>query len=68
MGKIRKTRPGRVKKNESVEDTSLEEEIPIDSKENAIQTCMDQLQVRSLLTFHLIYWYFVYTMSSTFVI
>ncbi|KOB71817.1 71 kDa protein [Operophtera brumata] len=44
MGKIRKPRPGRAKRNEPVEDTSQEEEIPIDSKENAIQTVMDQLQ------------------------
>lgn len=49
MGKIRKPRPGRAKRNESVEDTNQEEEIPIDSKENAIQTVMDQLQVRNCI-------------------
>ncbi|XP_045501868.1 HEAT repeat-containing protein 3 [Colias croceus] len=42
MGKIRKRRPNKSQPPES--DETFEEELQIDSKENAIQTIIDQLQ------------------------
>lgn len=46
MGKVRKTKPSRVRRSEPVDNTSDEEEqLPVDSKENALQTILDQLQV-----------------------
>lgn len=69
MGKIRKPRPSRAKKHVVVENSDEEEEqIPIDTKENAIQTILDQLQVRNctliifiridcfILLLHLLLW------------
>ncbi|XP_026732273.1 HEAT repeat-containing protein 3 [Trichoplusia ni] len=45
MGKVRKTKPSRVRRSEPVDNTSDEEEqLPVDSKENALQTILDQLQ------------------------
>ncbi|XP_038207905.1 HEAT repeat-containing protein 3 isoform X2 [Zerene cesonia] len=42
MGKIRKRKPNKSQSPESIE--TFEEELQIDSKENAIQTIIDQLQ------------------------
>lgn len=45
MGKIRKPKPTRAKKSAPVIEVNDEEELPVDSKENAIQTILDQMQV-----------------------
>lgn len=45
MGKVRKTKPKRNKQNLAVSNIEEEEELTVDSKENAIQTIIDQLQV-----------------------
>lgn len=45
MGKIRKPKPTRAKRSLVVDNNGdEEEELPVDSKENAIQTILDQLQ------------------------
>lgn len=44
MGKIRKLKPSKHKKG-GADNSDEEEQVPIDSKENAIQTILDQLQV-----------------------
>lgn len=43
MGKVRKRKPHKSQSN-TVADVS-DEELPVDSKENVIQTILDQLQV-----------------------
>lgn len=45
MGKVRKAKPDRQKKKVVETNSNDEEQIPIDSKENALQTILDQLQV-----------------------
>lgn len=50
MGKVRKMRPSKHKK-EGADSSDEEEQVPIDSKENAIQTILDQLQVSKFLFF-----------------
>lgn len=45
MGKVRKHKQTRNKRSLTVERIDDEEEIAVDSKENAIQTILDQLQV-----------------------
>lgn len=50
MGKIRKLRPSKQKKG-GADNSDEEEQGPIDSKENAIQTILDQLQVSKLTFF-----------------
>lgn len=47
MGKIRKPRPSKHKKG-GTDGSDGEEQVPIESKENAIQTILDQLQVSKL--------------------
>ncbi|CAG4978619.1 unnamed protein product [Parnassius apollo] len=42
MGKVRKRKPNKTKNNIIAEN--IDEEIPVDSKENVIQTILDQLQ------------------------
>lgn len=44
MGKIRKNKPSKHKKG-GADSSDEEEQVPMDSKENAIQTILDQLQV-----------------------
>lgn len=44
MGKIRKLKPSKHKKG-GADDSDEEEQVTVDSKENAIQTILDQLQV-----------------------
>lgn len=44
MGKIRKSKPTRARKSLAVDNSDEEEELPVDSKENAIQSILDQLQ------------------------
>ncbi|XP_075973198.1 HEAT repeat-containing protein 3 [Anticarsia gemmatalis] len=44
MGKIRKSKPSRVNKSLVTANDEEEEQLPVDSKENAIQTILDQLQ------------------------
>ncbi|XP_049876847.1 HEAT repeat-containing protein 3 [Pectinophora gossypiella] len=48
MGKIRKPRPNRTKRNVEPDVSDEEEQIPVDSKENAIQTILDQLQAANV--------------------
>lgn len=46
MGKVRKPRPAKSKKPvPTIEEDHLESEVSFDSKENAVQTILDQLQV-----------------------
>ncbi|XP_026319667.1 HEAT repeat-containing protein 3 isoform X2 [Hyposmocoma kahamanoa] len=47
MGKIRKLRPSKHKKG-GADSSDEEEQVPIDSKENAIQTILDQLQAANV--------------------
>ncbi|PZC79107.1 hypothetical protein B5X24_HaOG216796 [Helicoverpa armigera] len=44
MGKIRKPKPARARRSQAAEESDEEEQLPVDSKENAIQTILDQLQ------------------------
>ncbi|KAJ2947909.1 hypothetical protein O0L34_g9700 [Tuta absoluta] len=48
MGKIRKPKPHKSKPSAPVEISDGEEEIAIDSKENAVQTILDQLQAANV--------------------
>lgn len=46
MGKIRKPRPTRAKKNVNEEETlEDEEQVTVGSKETVVQTILDQLEV-----------------------
>lgn len=57
MGKVRKRKPKAHKALYSEPaHNSDEEELPVDSKENVIQTIIDQLQVKTILfnTIHVI--------------
>lgn len=47
MGKIKKAKPSKHKKDGAI-SSDEEEQVPIDSKENVIQTILDQLQVSKL--------------------
>lgn len=44
MGKIRKSKPPRAKRSLAADNSDEEEQLPVDNKENAIQTILDQLQ------------------------
>ena len=44
MGKIRKSKPARARRSLTEVDSDEEEQLPVDSKENAIQTILDQIQ------------------------
>ncbi|XP_063822156.1 HEAT repeat-containing protein 3 [Ostrinia nubilalis] len=48
MGKVKKSRPARTKKNVVESHSVEEEEMPVDSKENALQTILDQLQTANV--------------------
>lgn len=54
MGKVRKLRPSKHKKAQ-VDSSDGEEQVPIDSKENAVQTILDQLQVSKLNFYYSFY-------------
>ncbi|XP_013191284.2 HEAT repeat-containing protein 3 [Amyelois transitella] len=47
MGKVRKTKPSRTKRNVASNNHD-DEEVAVDSKENAIQTVLDQLQAANV--------------------
>ncbi|CAH0695237.1 unnamed protein product [Spodoptera exigua] len=44
MGKIRKSKPPRAKRSLAADNSDEEEQLPVDNKENAVQTILDQLQ------------------------
>ncbi|KAF9421537.1 hypothetical protein HW555_002470 [Spodoptera exigua] len=44
MGKIRKSKPPRSKRSLAADNSDEEEQLPVDNKENAVQTILDQLQ------------------------
>lgn len=46
MGKVKKSKPARSRKPVVETHSDEEEQVPVDSKENALQTILDQLQVR----------------------
>lgn len=45
MGKVKKPKPGR-NKNDALTHNSDEEQVSAESKDSAIQTVLDQVQVR----------------------
>lgn len=50
MGKVRKTKARKVKNAVVSEESNEEEQLSNDSKENAVQTILDQLQVSFITT------------------
>ncbi|KAM3967828.1 HEAT repeat-containing protein 3 isoform 1-T1 [Aphomia sociella] len=48
MGKIKKSKPSRVKRNVNPDISDEEEQLCVDSKENAIQIVLDQLQTANV--------------------
>lgn len=56
MGKVKKPRRTKnVRKTELADNSDTEENFSVDSKENAIQTILDQIQVRNRMK--LMYYY-----------
>lgn len=56
MGKVKKPRRTKnVRKTELADNSDTEENFSVDSKENAIQTILDQIQVRNRIK--LMYYY-----------
>lgn len=51
MGKVRKPKHNKTKKTIVSDNIDDEEQIPLDSKENVIQTIVDQLQVNKSVVF-----------------